>query len=248
MILPSPETMTDVELVLRIPGPWKTASELHESLPPEISLDDACLAMPDGSQFEWTARPMDADFPEIYATSCHQRPPMDHLRRVANANVMICLVGTGGDTESVGQLMKAAAGLLRVGGYGVFIDNSGRAHVGEDWLELADNTHDLDALTYACVNLVRGRAELFTIGMHVFGHRDIAVVGGAPELHPPFVGRLLGGLLSHDIRLKVDDLFRDDQVGLFRVSTGTCGRAPASSPMHNRYGAWRLTHEETQPS
>ena len=61
---------------------------------------------------------------------------------------------------------------MRAGGAGVFIDNSALAHGGQLWLEMAEDGSP-DALTFAFVAIVRGKADVWTMGMHVLGLRDV---------------------------------------------------------------------------
>ena len=71
-------------------------------------------------------------------------------------------------------MMQAGAALVRAGGAGVFIDNSTLAHGGQHWLEMTDDGGP-DALSFAFVAIVRGKTEVWTMGMHVLGLRDVVM-------------------------------------------------------------------------
>ena len=64
--------------------------------------------------------------------------------------------------------------MVRAGGAGVFIDNSMLAHGGGLWLEMTEDGSP-DALSFAFVGIVRGKTDIWTIGMHVFGLRDLVL-------------------------------------------------------------------------
>ena len=64
--------------------------------------------------------------------------------------------------------------MVRAGGAGVFIDNSALAHGGQNWLEMTEDGGP-DALSFAFVAIVRGKTEVWTMGMHVLGLRDIVM-------------------------------------------------------------------------
>src|SRR6185295_646017 len=69
-------------------------------------------------------------------------------------------------------MMQAATAVIRAGGAGVFIDNSGVAHGGRHWLEMTEDGSS-DALSFAFVAIIRGKMEVWTLGMHVLGLRDV---------------------------------------------------------------------------
>src|SRR3989440_4683602 len=76
--------------------------------------------------------------------------------------------------QAARTMMQAGAAVVRAGGAGVFIDNSALAHGGGHWLAMAEDGGP-DALSFAFVAIVRGRAEVWTMGMHVLGLRDVVM-------------------------------------------------------------------------
>lgn len=73
-------------------------------------------------------------------------------------------------------MMQAAAAIVQAGGAGVFIDNRGLAHGGQDWLEMTAEGGP-DALSFAFVAIIRGKEDVTTMGMHVLGLRDLVMKG-----------------------------------------------------------------------
>lgn len=63
---------------------------------------------------------------------------------------------------------------MRAGGAGVFIDNCGLAHGGQDWIEMTEDGAE-DAVSFAFVNIVAGEQEARTVGMHVMGYPEIVM-------------------------------------------------------------------------
>ena len=86
----------------------------------------------------------------------------------------VFLSGPGGSLQAARTMMQAGAAMVRAGGAGVFIDNSALAHGGQHWLEMTEDGGP-DALSFAFVAIVRGKAEVWTMGMHVLGLRDIVM-------------------------------------------------------------------------
>src|SRR5439155_23932710 len=68
----------------------------------------------------------------------------------------------------------AGAALVRAGGAGVFIDNSALAHGGHHWLDMTEDGGP-DALSFAFVAVVSGKTDVWTMGMHVLGLRDVVM-------------------------------------------------------------------------
>ena len=130
--------------------------------------------MPDGTQVDFGAAAADDQFAEIFRSSCRQPATGEELQTVDGYTVNVFLSGPGGSMEAARTMMQAGAALVRAGGAGVFIDNSALAHGGQHWLEMTDDGGP-DALSFAFVAIVRGKADVWTMGMHVLGLRDIVM-------------------------------------------------------------------------
>ena len=98
----------------------------------------------------------------------------DELATVAGYTVNVLLSGPGGSMPAAHAMMQAGAAVLRAGGAGVFIDNCALAHGGQHWLDMTEDGSP-DALSFAFVAIVRGKTEVWTMGMHVLGLRDIVM-------------------------------------------------------------------------
>ena len=81
--------------------------------------------------------------------------------------------------ESAHTMMRAASAVIRAGGAGVFIDNCTLAHGGQHWLDMTDDGRpERSASPY--VTLVGGETEVYTMGMHALGLRDILMNARMP--------------------------------------------------------------------
>src|SRR3954468_13948548 len=168
------ESHAPVEVVLRIPGTWSHPRELVESLPPGFRLSPEKLMMPDGTKVEFDPLPPDDQFAEIFRSSCRQPPTEEELAKVAGYTVNVCLRGAGGSIEAARKMMEAGAAIVRAGAAGVFNDNSGLAHGGRLWLAMTEDGSS-DAMSFAFVAIIRSRTEVYTMGMHVLGLRDVVM-------------------------------------------------------------------------
>src|SRR5215471_16032006 len=127
------------KITLRIPGNWSHPGELLERLPEGFRLTPEELVLPDGRKIDFIPMAPDDQFPRIFESSCRRPPSDDELAAVARYTVNVGLTGPGGSMESAATMMRAGAAIVRAGGAGVFIDNSGLAYGGADWIELADD-------------------------------------------------------------------------------------------------------------
>jgi len=103
-----------------------------------------------------------------------------------------CLRGPGGSLGSAKGIMRAAAAVLRAGGAGVFIDNSGLSHGSDGWHALTGDPGD-GGVFWAFVTFVGGKRDNYTVGMHVLGYRDaIMPRSGDDERDRQVLGCFLG--------------------------------------------------------
>jgi hypothetical protein len=159
---------------LRIPGPWSHPRDLIRRLPDGCHVTTEALILPDGARIDLGFLPPDDQFPGIFRSSCRRPPTEEELATAYGYAVNVTLSGNGGSREAARTIMKAGAAMVRAGGAGVFIDNSALAHGGELWLEMAEDG-GADALSFAFVGIVRGNTDIWTVGMHVLGLRDIVL-------------------------------------------------------------------------
>src|SRR6267142_1481772 len=92
---------------------------------------------------------------ENLSSACRQPATADELSTVDGYSVNVLLSGPGGSMQAARTMMQAGAAVVRAGGAGVFIDNSGLAHGGGQWIELTDDAGP-DAISFAFASIVRG--------------------------------------------------------------------------------------------
>jgi hypothetical protein len=168
------EPASSVVVDLRIPGQWSHPRDLIERLPEGCRVTPEALILPDGARLDLGFLPPDDHFPGIFRSSCRRPPTEEELATVDGYTVNVTLSGNGGSMEAARTIMKAGAAMVRAGGAGVFIDNSALAHGGELWLEMTGDGGP-DALSFAFVGIVQGNQDIWTVGMHMLGLRDIVL-------------------------------------------------------------------------
>ena len=238
-------TNASVQTTLRIPGAWSHPSELLDRLPAGFRVSDDSLVLPDGAEIELVAIPPDEQFAEIFKASCRRPATDEELATISRYTVNVALSGPGGSLAAARTMMQAGAAIVRAGGAGVFIDNSGLAHGGDDWIAMADDGSS-DALSFAFVSIFSGgdetrtTGEIATMGMHVLGFPDLVMrrADGDAETIVEVIRYVAAG----EKPIGDGHLLADDRGSpRFRVATISGDERTAGSPMSNPFGRLRLT-------
>jgi hypothetical protein len=233
------EPAASVTVSLRIPGQWANPQELIERLPAGYRLTGEALILPDGRQLDFGAMEADDEFAEIFRSSCRQPPADDELATVDGYTVNVFLSGPGGSLEAARTMMQAGAALVRAGGAGVFIDNSTLAHGGQNWLEMTEDGGP-DALSFAFVAVVSGQADVWTMGMHVLGLRDVVMKRADCDRDGFDIIEVIRYLARGDTPVEDGHLIGDPDGPRFQAFTEDSLAKRAGSPMHNPFGRLKL--------
>jgi len=228
-----------ITIALRIPGPWSHPRELIQRLPAGCRLTGEALILPDGTEVGFGAMAADDQFAQIFQSSCRQPASADELAVVAGYTVNVLLSGPGGSLAAARTMMQAGAAMVRAGGAGVFIDNSTLAHGGQNWLSMTDDGSP-DALSFAFVAIVRGQAEVWTMGMHVLGLRDIVMKRADADANDFDIIEVIRYLSQGDKPVGDGHVFADLNGPRFQAFTQDSAEGPVGSPIHNPFGRLKL--------
>lgn len=233
------ERDTVVQTTLRIPGDWSHPGELIERIPAGFRLTPEALILPDGTAVEFTPMPPDDQFAQIFKSSCRLPATDEELEIVDRYTVNMGLTGPGGSMEAALTMMQAGAALVRAGGAGVFIDNSGVAHGGTKWIELAEDGGP-DAVSFAFVGIVRGRQEVWTMGMHVMGMPDVAMKRADLDADGDTIIEVIRYLCSGEKPMGDGHILADEDGPRYQAVATTRDEVPAGHPMNNPFGCLKL--------
>jgi hypothetical protein len=233
------EPAAPVTIAFRIPGKWSHPRELVERLPASYRLTAEALVLPDGTEVEWGAMQPDDQFAGIFRSSCRQPATADELATVAGYTVNVFLSGPGGSLAAARTMMQAGTAIVRAGGAGVFIDNCGLAHGGQNWLEMTEDGNS-DALSFVFVAIVAGQADMWTIGMHVLGLPDVVMKRADAEAEGLDIVEVIRYLARGEKPVGDGHVLAD--VGGLRFRAFAQDSAPelVGSPMHNPFGRLKL--------
>jgi len=239
--MPNDTTQDKVpEIAVRIPGTWSCPASLEKSLPAGYRLTPGWLHLPDGDRLQVFPHAPDDEFAGIFATACRGVLPASERRKIKRYGINVCIAGRGGSVEAAQRMMKAAAALVRAGGLGVFVDNSGTAHVGRDWLDLTGDPDD-GATFPAFVASYANRGKLYSVGMHVLGLRDAVLPRtGDRDTDACVLSSFLLYTICCGEAVTDGDYIGDAEAPTHRVWGADCDFPPSGTPMHNPYGCWRL--------
>ena len=230
----------DVSTTLRIPGKWAHPGELIDQLPPDCRLTPETLHLSDGTEIEFSPMPPDAQFPQIFCSSCRQ-PPTEEERAIVNSySVNVGLTGPGGSQEAAQTMMRAGAAILQAGGAGVFNDNSGLAHGRDLWLQMADDGSS-DALSYAFVSIVSSEREVWTMGMHVLGLPEIVMSRSEIAPDAETVVEVVRYICRDEKPFGEGHIIADESGPRYQVQTAPADEQFTGTPMHNPFGRLRLS-------
>lgn len=232
------EPADPIRITLRIPGTWADPLELLKRLPEGYRLTPEALVLPDGTQVEFGAMDADGEFAQIFRSSCRQPPTRDEMQAIDNYTVNVFLSGLGGSMDAARTIMQAGAAIVRAGGAGVFIDNSTVAHGGKTWLEMTEDGGP-DALSFAYVAIVGGETELWTMGMHVLGLRDVVMKRSDCEEGFDIV-EVIQYLARGDKPVSDGHILADLGGPRFQAFAEESSDEYAGSPMHNPFGRLKL--------
>jgi hypothetical protein len=236
------EPAASIEVTLRIPGKWSHPRELIQALPAGCRLTPEALILPDATEVEFTAMRRDDQFAGIFRSSCRQPATADELAIVDDYTVNVCLSGPGGSPEAALKMMQAGAAVVRAGGAGVFIDNSALAHGGRLWLQMTEDGGP-DALSFAFVAIISGRDEVWTMGMHVLGLRDVVMKRADVDREEAGGFGIIEVIryLSRGNKPVGDGHVLADLNGpRFQAFAQDSAEATVGSPMHNPFGRLKL--------
>lgn len=233
------EHISPIKIALRIPGQWSHPQELVRRLPAGFRFAPDTMILPDGTEIEFGAVEADEQFAQIFRTSCRQPVPDEEMARIDDYKVNILLSGPGGSMPAASKMMQAAAAIVQAGGAGVFIDNSTVAHGGEQWLALTEDGGP-DALSFAFVAIIGGKGDVWTMGMHVLGLRDVNMKRRDIEKYDFDIIDVIRYLASSEKPIDDGHILADLEGPRFQAFVQADDRSPTGTPMHNPFGRLKL--------
>ncbi len=233
------ESHPTVNVTLRIPGVWEHPKDIIERLPEGYQISGNHLILPDQSEVEVYPMPADKQFPGVFRTSLRQSASPEELEIVDRYTINVGLAGAGGSLQSAHIMMRAGAAIMHAGGAGVFIDNSCLAHGAEDWLQMTEEGSS-DAISFGFAGIVRGKRELWTMGMHVIGFPDIVMNRADADANDGTIIEMIRYICASDRPVGDGHIIADEEAPRFRIQHEFPEQSNLPEPMRNPFGRLRM--------
>ncbi|MGI8980275.1 MAG: hypothetical protein ACR2FY_13700 [Pirellulaceae bacterium] len=233
------EPAPPVEVALRIPGQWANPREMIERMPVGCRLTPEALVLPSGAQIELGFAEADDQFAGIFRSSLRRPATAEELATADNYTVNVLLSGPGGSLEAAKTILEAGAAFVRAGGAGVFIDNCGLAFGGELWLQMTEDGSP-DAVSFAFVSIIRSETEVWTMGFHVLGKRDVVMKRADVETGGFDIVEVIRYLASGEKPVDDGHIIADLGGPRFQCFAEDGEVRTVGSPMYNPFGRLRL--------
>ncbi len=232
-----------VEIVLCIPGPWATRSELVDAIAKKsegyiyagrimmkMGTDTSCELIFEG--------PDERMLGAFEAAGAHWKdtPEMD---RIASHNSVVYIISEGGSVESAHDIMEAANGLLKAGGFAVKVESSGLAHPPQDWSEQCEYNYLFKSHSSFVVYVTSN--QVYSCGMHNFGMHDAIVDESASDNPAELLRVFTLYLLSEKPEIKAGQTFSvAPEAPVYRILEAESIEYGEDSLFNNPFGTWRL--------
>jgi len=233
------ETTPPITIALRIPGPWNHPKELLRQLPVGYRLTGDHLVLPDQTEIEFGAGAPDDQFANVFRSSLREPATEEELATVDHYKVNVFLKGPGGSMRSALAMMRAGSAIVSAGGAGVFIDNSVLAHGGGHWQGMTEDGSP-DALSFAFAAIIGGNTEIWTMGMHVLGLRDIVMKRTDVEEGDFDIVEMIRYVCLGEKPIDDGHVIADLSGPRFIVHKRASAASKPGTPMHNPFGILQL--------
>jgi len=169
-----------MDLIVCIPGPWQSHAELIAALTRVteggyLFAGRILMAMQSNETIEAELCPADPRMQVAFAVP-RLKGDASAVAAISNHRGVLYLTTRETGLDRLHVLHAFINACLAAGGLGVKFENSGTAHLTDEWHGMQFHQDRLGLLR-AHVMLVTSESHLFSCGMHIFALRDCAVAG-----------------------------------------------------------------------
>lgn len=233
----------EVEIVLCIPGPWATRSQLVESIFKNsdgyIFAGMILMHIETNQSFELEFDGSDERMLSAFQTSGPHWNNTPEMELIATHKSICYLISKGGSIESAHAIMNAANALLNAGGYGVKVESSGIAHPPKDWREQCQYNYLYKSHSSYVVYVTSEKT--YSCGMHNFGLPDAIIHSSESENPPELLKVFTRYLLTESPEIKDGQTFSvDSDSPNYKINAHPSIDYGENSLYNNPYGTWLL--------
>jgi len=232
-----------------IPGPWKSWKDfglplaargnyIHMGSPTmgilskvKTEISFKAYLDPHGSQEEYSDH-----FAPLFPKEMQDRLPLP-------IHSVFIIEAEGGSFQQMEQLCAAITEVLKIGGYGLKIPNSGKIITREEW-EGYSFSPDTFFRTFVSV-YDTGNGGILTCGMSNFGQRDVFVPLTFDDQGIDFIVSYAWFIVYDQPIIKDQQTFSlSEDSPSFRIFEAEDDMREADHPFHNPYGLWKVWPQE----
>lgn len=233
------------QIIVGVPGPWADRPELVEAVARRSGgfLYAGVVMVEIGTEagFEVQFEPPDGRVENSFRIAGQGRFTADQLAEIGGHRSVVYLLADGHGDAAARAIQRAAAGLVRAGGFAVKVESAGNAHPGPAWLALTASDRPFD-LYRSFVTLVGGPDLYYSCGMHVFGLPDANMPTTVdPEEAARVMNRFHLYQMTEKPKLADGHTFSmAADAPVYRMRSRRCTQFAPDDPFHNPYGMWHL--------
>lgn len=173
-----------IKTILCIPGLWKDRTEIVTSIA-ESNIGDYIFAgkillnMNTNIGFELEISERDERMRESFKwAGMVNRVSDDFLNTIDKHSFVIYIIGESGTIDKAKFLADAGSAILKAGGLGIKVENTGKAFDKKQWTDLLVNYQDSNLYNmYVLDSISDSKETTYSCGMHNLGLKDTIVTG-----------------------------------------------------------------------
>ncbi|MBN3555704.1 DUF4261 domain-containing protein [Fictibacillus nanhaiensis] len=175
--------MNEAEVVIGIPGQWKSRTELIQAVASKgegYLLAGSIIHNGDKNiGFEVEVYEQDSNLKEAFIYAGGNTFAETLLEEIDKHTFIVYVFANKNSLDGLNELIDVGTALLKAGGLAVKIETSGIAHTKEAWFQLF-NDQDVFPIYSHFVTLIGDEEIFYSCGMKSFGLPDVAVPSVIP--------------------------------------------------------------------
>ncbi len=163
-----------MEIIISVPGKWKNETELIDNpVQDNYKYEKNLLSESSGKKsFETVFLPYDDILMNAYIYSGEEYAKQEDINESKRFSFTVYLVGKAEKETDLQQLIKAGAALMRRGGLGIKVENSGIIHSAHDWIGFSKSIKQVSVFQ-AYIAITHIEDKITSFGLHLFGLPDV---------------------------------------------------------------------------
>ena len=239
--------MNYMEIILCVPGNWNDKIEIIKLIVDSTSKEylftgNTIIYLPSNTVFQIDVCMADERMKNSFFYAGQGRLSEQELNDIDQHNLVVYIIGKGGNPDNALKIMRIAQIFLNIGGLGVKVETCGKAFNKTQWNNIL--LEDIPIILYEVfvIFLYTNKNEVYTCGMHNIGMRDIICntvlsMETTIDLMKTFI---FYQLIDKPI-INANEIFRQEYNSQpYRISIEDCYIYNSEDLFYNPFGLYRL--------